>query len=133
MGTKFPAFGRLDAPQTGIKQAIEVHSAQLRRSRFGETRPRTLASIRGQRELRHQQEFQPLIEQTPVHAVISIGEHPIGEYALSHAFNIPLGIVRLDGHQDEQPATDFGDALAIDRYAGFSYPLNETNHEPFPM
>ena len=51
-----------------------------------------------------------LVQQATVHAVIGIGEYPVGQDALGKPVDVGRGIVAVDRDQNQQAAADLADA-----------------------
>ena len=113
-------------------QVIEQPVTLLRRRGIRETGATALARIRGERELRHQQQSTPGIEQTEIHPALGVGKHPVTQQALEQARRPGLVITPLHADQHQQSRADRADHPAIDPDLGLTHALQQTNHRRPP-
>jgi hypothetical protein len=82
----------------GADERFEQARAGLGRRSAGEARPKARTRIRGQRELRHEQQRAADIAHGPVHLAGRIGKHSVGDEAGGELLGLLLPVVALDSN-----------------------------------
>jgi len=115
-------------PPSLLEQVREQPGAVLRRGCIRETGAPTLARVRRQGELGHQQQTATGFVQAQVHLSSLVFENPIPEQAIEQAIAAGPVVTLLDPDQDQQPGADPGDTAIIHDDLCPGHTLKQTDH-----
>ena len=110
------------------EHVIEQVATEFGRRSAGESRPRALARVRGERELWHQQEAATDRLQVEVHLAFPIGEHAQREQPVDEAIGIGVGVRRDGTHEDQKAGADGADGTSVHVDPGRGDPLQKGEH-----
>jgi hypothetical protein len=128
VGPEYTAFYARVPSARRRNELFEQTPRQGWRGRRGETRPQSVAGIRGQRELRYEEKTPADLVEIEVHFSVIIAENAISQYFF-HETSARLGIiVRPNPDQYQKAVPDGGDNRSFDPDLGFADPLKEADH-----
>jgi len=125
VGAEF-ARGDLAVARTRERQqAVEHRTRRFGRGGGAETRPRALVGVRGERELRNQQQAAADVGHRQVHAPGVVAEDPVGEHAREQALGMRRCVAALDADERENSAADLAHGLIVHGHRRSAHALYE--------
>ena len=109
-------------------QIIEEAPRLVLRRRRAEARTRSLLSIRGERELRNQQQTAPNITQAQIHPAFRVGKYAVCEDPLEQVVGRIRVVAPLDANEREGASVDGADYSLLDLYFSATHALNQRDH-----
>jgi hypothetical protein len=83
------------------------------RRRAREARPKAPARVRGQRELRHEQQRSADVPHGPIHFAGRVGKHAVRDQPRGELHGLILAVLPLDPNQNEQALPNFSEFFAL--------------------
>src|ERR1700722_10957239 len=133
MGAENAGFDPWVPGPRGPDQSVEQFSALRRSSSGRESGPQALVSIRGQGELRHQQQSALDLKQAQIHLSGLVLEYPVLKEPIEQPQGVRFVVGGAPPHQHHEPRSYGGNALAVDLDAGLRDALQQSDHAAFTM
>ena len=107
---------------------VEQCAAVLRGGRARKARTHALCRVGRQRELRHQQQAAPGVDEAEVHAASRVFENPVAQDPIDQAIGLRLRVRRLDGEEYQEACADPADHGSVGLDLAMSDALQKGDH-----
>ena len=113
----------------GLREGqVEQSPRQSARRRRRKPGPSSRRGVRGQRELRYQQQAAADIDEAAIHAARAVVKHPVAEQPADESLGVLVGVRGADADQDEQALIDGRNPYTLYADTRLRHPLQQAYH-----